>query len=142
LLAAGRREVRSEKIFYIGHKLIHMMGSKTFIFLSQDIKISDVTSLYLLSRLLQVVDNKEILDSVASLVLYPHMALTSEPVSEADFDSSQIKLSSEHVNNIEQALDHSLNSQEPGKDKSAGNLLGNKLSARHVLSCHWNAQER
>lgn len=144
LLCVGRSYLSS----FVTRKLLGLLVVPIVVPLMQlektaGVKMSAVTSLYLLSRLLQVVDNKEILDSVASLVLYPHTALSSVPVSEADFDSSQIKLSFKHVNNIEQALDSSLKSQEPGKGKSVGTLLGNKLSSHHVLSCQWNdAQER
>lgn len=144
LLCVGRSYLSS----FVTRKLIGLLVVPIVVPLMQlektaGVKMSAVTSLYLLSRLLQVVDNKEILDSVASLVLYPHTALSSEPVSEADFDSSQIKLSCKHVNNIEQALGSSLKSQEPCKGKSVGTLLGNKLSSHHVLSCQWNdAQER
>ncbi|XP_048504518.1 protein TRANSPARENT TESTA 9 isoform X3 [Beta vulgaris subsp. vulgaris] len=84
------------------------------------IKISACTSLYLLSRLLQVVDKKEILDSVASLILYPHVVLGPVLVTEdCAVDNSQVKLSAVHGNNTKEAF---------------GLVLEPKLLAHHLLS--------
>lgn len=108
------------------------------------VNISAATSLYLLSCLLQVVDKKEMLDSVASLILYPHVAPSVVLTNEADAaDRSQLKPSSEDVNKIEQVLYSSLKSEETENDKSLGHVLEHKVFSCDFISCQWDdVQER
>ncbi|KNA16933.1 hypothetical protein SOVF_084720 isoform A [Spinacia oleracea] len=143
LLCLGKSHLNT----VVFHKLLGLLVVPIMIPLMQlgkstGVKISSVTSLYLLSRLLQVVDKKEMLDSVASLILYPHVA--SCPVFDTEgyaTDRSQVKTTSDQLNDIEQILNSSFESHDNGE--AFGDILEPKLSAHHLLSFQWDrVQER
>ncbi|GMH09989.1 hypothetical protein Nepgr_011830 [Nepenthes gracilis] len=100
-----------------------------FIQLNQDIgiRVSPVTSIYILSCLLQVVDRKEVVNSVASLVLYPHVARSVGGVAELDSIVCIIQAdsSSDLVNKMEQILSSSLKSNEADGELSGYSLESN-----------------
>lgn len=105
--------------------------------------MSAVTSLYLLSCFLQVVDKKEMSDSVASLILYPHVASGSVfATEEYGADSSQVKPSSEYVNKIEQILYSSLGSEDNREVFGCVIEMEPKLSTNHLEFQRNIVQER
>ncbi|GAB2300749.1 hypothetical protein Dimus_034786 [Dionaea muscipula] len=67
------------------------------------VRISPITSIFILARILQVVDRIEIINSVASLVLYPYVAPNAE---------HHIKLDATDVNSEADSLSDDVNKKE------------------------------
>ncbi|GAB4833270.1 hypothetical protein Ancab_031517 [Ancistrocladus abbreviatus] len=97
--------------------------------------LSPVTSLYILSRLLQVVDRKEMVNSVASLVLYPHVASGAGSATEGDakFSISEADSLSDHFNAMEQILSSSLTSNEADGNNGFEHLSQSNSSDQNIV---------
>ncbi|KAK9755470.1 hypothetical protein RND81_01G027500 [Saponaria officinalis] len=107
---------------------------------SNGVNVSAITSLYFLSRLLQVIDQKEMFDFVAFQILYPHVELITSPTAKPDaVDDCNVNLSSEQFSNIDQLLCASVDPQISDKKKIFGHAtLEHKISARHRIALRWD----
>lgn len=89
----------------------------------QGLNLSAITSLYIVSRLLQIVGGKSIVNSVAGVILYPYMSLSVRDASEWGPDNSLFIF-----NDIEKLV-HS-----GSKSEGAENINGNPLHG-HLPEC-------
>lgn len=81
-----------------------LFGFLTCCFLFQDLRISALSSLYIFSHLIQIVDVKEVVDCVAVALLYPHMALSAGKDMGSISRPNNINLFPEHLNEFEEHL--------------------------------------
>ncbi|XP_075638324.1 protein TRANSPARENT TESTA 9-like isoform X2 [Castanea sativa] len=87
--------------------------------------ISPLTSLYIVSRLLQVLDGKSMVDAVAGVILYPYMTLSVGDAMEGDTVDGVCNASSflDHLNDMEKRVCSGLESEGAENIKS-NNLFG------------------
>ncbi|KAL4606009.1 hypothetical protein ACB092_09G071100 [Castanea dentata] len=87
--------------------------------------ISPLTSLYIVSRLLQVVDGKSMVDAVAGVILYPYMTSSVGDAMEGDTVDGVCNASSflDHLNDMEKRVCSGLESEGAENIKS-NNLFG------------------
>ncbi|XP_030925625.1 protein TRANSPARENT TESTA 9-like isoform X1 [Quercus lobata] len=87
--------------------------------------ISSVTSLYIVSRLLQVVDGKSMVNAVAGIILYPYMTLSVGDAMKGDTVDGVCNASSflDHLNDMEKRV-RSGPESEGAENIKSNNLFG------------------
>ncbi|KAL8143660.1 hypothetical protein V2J09_016692 [Rumex salicifolius] len=99
------------------------------------VNISATTSFFILSRLVQVIDRQEILNSVASLILYPHLVSSKGGINPANTNNSldEADRCSHNINQLEQFLSSSLTSIEDDQKNWLRHTLDSHSSNKHPI---------
>lgn len=97
--------------------------------------LSAATSLYVISRLLQVIDEKSIINPVAGVVLYPYMASTvRDDIRESAAQGSHLRSSfSEHLNAIDEMVCSSANFEKKEENSS---VIHDNVHLNRLVYCY------
>lgn len=115
---------------------------KNYIIWFQGSDLSAVTCLYVISRLLQVVGGKSVVNSVAGIILYPFMTSSMRDTTRGDSGngSFQDKSFVTHLNKLEMQCSglESEGAENIERNCLFGHLLDYISSNSHFVSCPWD----
>lgn len=122
--------------------MVHEVKFHELYYSFQGSDLSAITCLYIISRLLQVVGGKSLVNSMAGIVLYPSMTSCMRDSTREDSGnrSCQDKSFLTHLNKLEMQLSglESKGAENIERNRLFGHLLDYVSSNSHFFSCPWD----